>query len=92
MQVIHIQFVIGLITLVLAIAVSGVCWHKWQGEYDAVYSAWEEEERAKEGQFEEPGWYAPPRPPKVGWAKAVFFLLIIGPLIWCFWVLTVAPK
>jgi hypothetical protein len=85
MQVNHIQFVIGLVILALALVVSGVCWLKWKGEYDAVYSAWEEEERAKAGRWQEPGWHGPIRPSKVGWAKAVFILLIIGPLAWCAW-------
>lgn len=90
MQVIHIQFVIALIASALALVVSGVCWLKWKGEYDSVYRAWEEEERAKEGRFEERGWYGPSRPARIGWAKTIFFLVLIGSLIGCAW-LSVVP-
>ncbi|MGO4801150.1 hypothetical protein ACEN2T_17870 [Pseudomonas sp. W22_MBD1_FP4] len=90
MHIIDIPFVFGLIALALALAVSGACWLKWKAEYDAIYSAWEEEERAKEGRFQEPGWHGPIRPSKVGKAKAIFILLIIAPLIACAWAWLVA--
>lgn len=71
--------------LAITLIVSGWLWRTWKGEFKTVLMEWENEQRAKEGRFQERDWHAPSPPRRIFWAKLVFLVIAAALLPVCWW-------